>query len=209
MAEMLEISARNYQRLENGEVEPKLETLSKISKILEIPIASFFECGSLINTSLLDFSTSAEIVEYINCSQSGLLSHLHFAKKLIEQDKLVQIQSDSELQVEMHGTEATLNDSFMKFAKVNSKKIDVDKYSTKGSIVDRWELAFRLKLKSALFENYYMLPSGFKAFQIYHYNLTPNPDNPRSECYLRDITDRHNLETWMKSILTNKLSLNV
>jgi transcriptional regulator with XRE-family HTH domain len=210
MSELLGISTRNYQRLELGEVEPKLETLSKISKILDVPMATFFDLGSVTLLSMNEFLTREEVISAGEISKENNYSDLNYVGNLIEKDKMQKFENEPKLQIQMQGTYALLNDTFASFAKTKSTKINVDEILIRGSVVDRWEMAYRLKLKSAMYENYYILPVGFKAFQIYHFNLNPNPDNPTSDCYLRDITDRYNLEAWMKSIVTNNapISLN-
>lgn len=205
MSELLGISTRNYQRLEIGEVEPKLETLSKISNILDVPMSTFFDLYSVNLLSINEFLTRDEIITASELLKTNKNSDLNYVKNIIEKDKLH--NGSGGYQIQMRGTEALLCDEFVAMAKTKSNRINVDETLVKGSVVDRWEMAHRLKLKSAMYENYYILPVGFKAFQIYHYNINANPDNPTSDSYLRDITDRCNLENWMKSVISNNIPL--
>lgn len=208
MSELLGISTRNYQRLELGEVEPKLETLSKISKILDVQISTFFDLGGVNLLSMNEFGTKEEILISKELALENKYSDMNYIRNIIQEDKKHKFENGSDFQVQMRGTDAVLNDSFKAHVKSNSSVINVDNAVINGSVVDRWEMAHRLKLKSAMYENYYILPIGFKAFQLYLFNLNANPDNPTSECYLRDITDRYSLEVWMKSLVSNSFRMN-
>lgn len=209
MSELLGISTRNYQRLELGEVEPKLETLSKISKILDVPMSTFFDLESVTLLSMNEFSTRDEIISANKLAKENKYSDLNYVRNIIEKDKKQSFDKDPQFQIQMQGTEALFDDSFASFAKSKSSRFNVDDMLIRGSVVDRWEMSYRLKLKSAMYENYYILPVGFKALQIFHFNMNTNPDNPSCDCYVRDITDRFNLEVWMKSIVANSAPLNL
>jgi hypothetical protein len=81
----------------------------------------------------------------------------------------------------------------------NTGKLDLQKCSLVGSPVERWELIFRLKLKSIFVESLYLFPNGIKMFHSYHPNINANPDNPSSRCYARDVTARYDLAQWLKT----------
>lgn len=210
MAELLNISHRNYQRLECGEVEPKLETLSQISSILNISTSSLL-CSS--NVKVLDLSELSTYNEFKNFKEveqkAELLDHtLLFAKMLIENDKKINPNQLAPV-AKVEGDRAYLCPILKELIGSDTNQIDVDDFLMFGNCVERWEIVFRNKLKNPIIENTFIFPKGIFVFEEYHYNLNPSPDNPTTECLIRDVTDRHNLEQWVydQKYLKNGMSI--
>ncbi|QDK37980.1 helix-turn-helix domain-containing protein [Bdellovibrio sp. NC01] len=197
MAESLGVSSRNYQRLELGEVEPRLETLSRISKVLDISLSSLIRVTDSENLSIGDLATANEQMQFrdLNLQTQSSDQDLQLAERLIAKDRLD--LPTSELSAQLKGTTANLSDNLAKLVGASAAQIDIQPYVLEGSAVERWELVFRMNLKRALIRNSYLFPNGFIVFEEYHHSLNPNPDNPTSEIYIRDITARHNLEIWL------------
>lgn len=198
MAELIEISHRNYQRIEAGEVEPKLERLGLISKVLNIPVSNLL-CSS--NLKVLDLSEISTFNEYKNFkeieSESDYLNHsLLFAKMLIEEDKRIKPETIAPI-VRVEGDKAFLCPTLREHVGLNEERINIDDHLTFGTCVERWEIVFRNKLMNPIIENTLIFPKGVFVFEEYHYNVSPNPDNPTSECLIRDITNRHQLQDWI------------
>lgn len=203
MAEALQISPRNFQRLEMGEVEPKLETLGRIAKFLELPISSLIRMTELDEFSIAEVSSSAERVAYHELQQVLTTSQedLQFVHRMIELDKKQMPAESSRMAAEIKGTVATMTEDLAKLIGFENTVVDVQPYALRASTVERWELIFRYGLTEALIETMYAFPKGFKVLQHFHYKLNPNPDNPTSSMYVRDVTDRHTMSEWL-----NKLS---
>ncbi|MNT59188.1 hypothetical protein D3C72_1966750 [compost metagenome] len=106
-------------------------------------------------------------------------------------------KKDYEIRVD--GTMAMLSDSSAQLIGSLTKTLDIQVSSLTGSPVERWEFIFRNNLKSALVDSMYLTPKGVLTLQVYHYNLNPNPDHPTADSYVRDISERLNLENWIKS----------
>lgn len=205
MAEQLEISHRNYQRLEAGEVEPKLETLGQISKILNIPVSSLL-CSSQVK--VLDLTELASYNEYKNFKkidmEADYLNHsLLFAKMLIEEDKKINPNTVAPT-VRIEADKAFLCPVLKNHVGVAEDIIHIDDHLAFGTVVERWEIVFRNNLKNPIIENTLIFPKGIFVFEEYHYNMNTNPDNPTSECLIRDITDRFELEKWIVEYKTTK-----
>lgn len=202
MAEALQISPRNFQRLEMGEVEPKLETLSRIAKFLGLPISSLIRMTDLDELSISEISSTAERVAYHELEKTVTASNedLRFVQRMIELDKKRLPTESSCMAAELKGTVATMTENLAKLIGFESTVVDVQPYALKASTVERWELIFRHGLTEALIETMYAFPKGFKVLQHFHYNLNPNPDNPTSSMFVRDVTDRHAMTVWLSKL---------
>lgn len=203
MASALEISHRNLQRLERGEVEPKLETLQHISKLLDLPISTLIRPTNQESLLIQELGTSIEINSYTELQKVHLQNNadLDLLQKIISLDASQRPNSSSSLFAHLDGCTALVSDNLKALAQTSSNTIKVDDYLVFGSCVERWELLFRSKLNQALITNSYSFPSGFKIFEEYHYNLNPDPEGPSTECYIKDVTARHDLANWL---LVNK-----
>lgn len=200
-ADELGISFRNLQRLEVGEVEPKLETLHRIATRMNIHVSSFIKPTDAQNLFIKDVSTVTEFESFIeSCQKSSSKNEiLNFSERLIQQDK----QTDKmvlNLSAQIDGTRFILSEALAQLTGVTEIQSEIDKYIAFGSSLERWEYVFRSNMDKAVIQNFYFFPKGFKVFEEYHFNLKPNPDSPTSECYIRDITARHELETWLKLV---------
>lgn len=199
MAEELGISSRNLQRIEMSEIEPKLETLYLIANYLKISVSSLLRPTTEMSLNIACFSTIKELhhfkeqIEKANPTDDILL-----AKKLLIKDHLEKIDGKSNLIAGLEGSIVTLSEDLSALTGLATKGEDINRYVKYGTATERWELVFRAKLTQAVIQNQYIFPKGMKVFEEYHYNLKPNPDAPTSECYIRDITHRHDLETWLK-----------
>lgn len=205
MAELLSISHRNYQRLETGEVEPKLETLSQISKVLNIPVSSLLCSSDVKVLDLSELSTYEEFKKFHAVDkESSLFDHgLRFGQFLIEQDKLIKPESIAPF-ARTEGDKAYVCPILKKHVGLQEDVVNVDQYLAFGNCVERWEIVFRHNLKNPVIEDSFVFPNGFFVFEQYHYNHNPNPDNPTTECLIRDITDRQKIETWIRNSQNNK-----
>lgn len=198
MAELLNISHRNYQRLENGEVEPRLETLSQISSILNISTSSLLCSTNLKVLDLSELSTYNEFKKFKEVErEADLVDHtLLFARMLIENDKKINPNQLAPV-AKVEGNKAYLCPTLKELIGTDSDQIDIDDYMMYGNCVERWEIVFRNKLQNPIIEDTFIFPKGIFVFEEYHYNLNTSPDNPSTECLIRDVTDRHNLEQWV------------
>lgn len=203
MAEQIQISTRNFQRLENGEVEPKLETLQKIARVFGMPIAALIRPTDE-NILLVDDLSSHRERNNLNevsaeVKQAG--TDLQFAEKIILQDSYQGLPNDFEVMASLDGPMMTITQKLADISGLCPRsKSNLDDYSLDGSSVERWEFIARARIKTALIRNFYMFPSGFRAIESYHPNIDANPDSPRSECFVRDITARYELEQWLSQI---------
>lgn len=199
MAIAIGVSLRNFQRIEVGDVEPKLETLNKIARFLELPVSALIRWTHHEHLNLHDLATSAERAEFRTLQKETLSagSDLQFVEKMIAKDSALPMTTD--LQCEIVGTDLMVSNELAQQMGVESSKLDLQKCSLIGSPVERWELVFRLNLKSIFIENLYLLPSGVRMYQSFHPDINPNPDYPRSRCYVRDVTARHDLAQWLKT----------
>lgn len=196
MANALQISHRGLQRLEAGNHEPKLETLQKISEFLEIPISALLRPTSNDNLQIKDFTTDNEFIE-LNELLKDTEADVTFAKKLIMQD---QSHPDFKLHAELDASRVWLSPELARITGTSTEIRTIDSHVLYGSSFERWELVFRLNLKKAVIHNHYMFETGYKVFEEYHYDLRPNPDAPTSKCVIRDVTHKHELENWIRSV---------
>lgn len=206
MAEALQISPRNFQRLEMGEVEPKLETLGRIAKFLELPISSLIRMTAVEDLLISDVSSSTERTNYrdLNNVVTYDQEDVRFVQRMIELDKKRLPNESSGMAAELKGTVATMTENLSALIGFENSVIDVQPYALKVSTVERWEIIFRYGLTEALIETMYAFPKGFKVLQHFHYNLNPNPDNPTSSMYVRDVTDRHHMTVWLSQLSLGK-----
>jgi transcriptional regulator with XRE-family HTH domain len=200
MANILGISARNFQRLEMGEVEPRLETLIRIADALSIQVSSLIRNTDQESLSMYDVSTYSERVRFQELDQKSHATNedLKFIEEIIEKDR--RMIPSNELEATMAGNIVTLSEKASQLFGLTSSTFDVQQYVMVGCPAERWEYAFRYNLKRAILENVYWFPNGIVMLQSYHHTMNPNPDNPTSEIYLRDISGRHNLENWLKNL---------
>ncbi|WP_413288197.1 helix-turn-helix domain-containing protein [Bdellovibrio sp. HCB337] len=205
MAEALGISTRNFQRIEAGQVEPKLETLMRIAKILEISLSSLVRPTDASMLMVRDVSSAEETAVFQELQKATTANNedLNYAEKLIAQDRMTGMP-DKSLQAQLTGTVAKISGDLANLIGTDSHTIDIHPCVVFGSAAERWEFVFRNNLKQAVIENTFIFPKGLKVFQEFHYNMNPNPDNPTSEIYIRDITESQNLATWISHIKTKK-----
>jgi len=204
MAEALGISSRNLQRIEAGEVEPKLETLICISKVLDIPVSSLIRPTDTNVLSIQEVATSEELDIFQELHRGNVATgeDLSLAEQMIANDRT--LRPSATLQAQLHGTVATCSEKLSELIGIKEQKIDIHPYVVFGTAAERWEFVFRHGLRQAVIENAYLFPNGIKVFQEYHYNLNPNPDRPTSEIYIRDITENYNLSVWLKQMKTKR-----
>lgn len=205
MSELLQMSPRNYQRLENGEVEPQLSTLSKICHVLKIPITVFANTNELNIYDLREVATADETTDFLERQKISTLNEdIQFIKNIIAADckgETAQMAMRASVKANKAFIDDQLRDHYFKS---DSSEIEIDQYLIGKSCVEIWETVFRLKLNRVIVENAYLLPVGFKVFQEFHYDVNPNIENPTSECFMRDITDRRALEYWLRSHLNTR-----
>lgn len=195
MANALQISHRGLQRLEAGSHEPKLETLQKISELLNIPISALLRPTSLDNLLIKEFSTETEFSELQEILKDSD-ADVAFAKKLILKDHQ---NPDFKLHAELDASRVWLSAELAELTGSNTEIRSIDSYVLYGSSFERWELVFRMKVNKAVIQNHYLFPKGYKVFEEFHYDLRPNPDAPTSKCVIRDITHKHELENWIRN----------
>lgn len=207
MAEALDISTRNFQRLEMGTVEPKLETLIRMARFLEIPVSALIRQTDQHNLAVYSISSFRERAEFADLDQKTLRSNqdLKFARKIVKQDQLLIPTSHFEFRLD--GTTVTLPEATAKLVGQQTNKSDILSWSITGSLVERWEYIFRHNLKSAVAENMYLCPKGIMTLQIFHHSIDPNPENPTSDAYVRDVSERHSLEMWLRNFQVAKAFL--
>lgn len=202
MSSLLEISPRNYQRLEMGEVAPKIETLHQISQILQIPITSLisFKDINLCDIEQLSSKKERNALQDLNPFQH---EDLQFAISLLKKDQLEKAINVKDLSKRANsvvdGLYSCVDDTLAKELGLKNQTFKVDDYLIDAHIIDRWEAVFRLNLKKAIIESTYLFPCGIKVLQGYHYELSPTPDSPKSKCILKDVTYRYELTNWIKN----------
>ena len=202
MSQMLDISHRSLQRLEIGEVEPKLDTLNNISKVLGISLTSLLRPTDESSLFLKSFATKDEYVDYVVQSQEATQQNkdLGFAQKLVAYDKLLKADTTTGLSARIAGSKVSVSTALGNLTGTGEVISDIDQHIAYGSSLERWELIFRMQIKQAVIQNYYYFPTGFKAFEEYHHCVSPNPENPVSELFIRDITHRYQLEQWLHNL---------
>lgn len=205
-ADAIGISFRNLQRLEAGEVEPRLETLNLIATYMKIPVSSLIRPTDEINMFIKEVSTCHEQNYFVHFHNEALIlgDDLMLAQKLIQQDSIHSF--DKSFYAFLDGTKVQLSEELSLITGVTEQNSEIDNYVAFGTSLERWEYVFRAKMNKAIIQNYYFFPKGFKVLEEYHFNLKPNPDSPTSECYIRDITARYELESWLKLVHANRLS---
>jgi len=209
MSEILGISHRNFQRIEAGQVEPRLETLACIAQYLKVPISALIRPTSRENLLIQDVSTRYEQIDFTTLDQISLATNddLNFVAKMIERDEQILPTKENAFEAEIHGTTMTMSDDLAKLIQAPNSTLDIDQCSVVGNVVERWELLFRLNIKKIVIENIYSMPVGIRIFKSYHHTINPNPDNPWLRFYTRDTTERHRLEKWLKENLKRSLKL--
>ena len=206
MAQLLEISHRNFQRIEAGTVEPKLETLGQISTLLRIPISALFFSNEL---NISDLSTQKEYKEFEKLTKSDLNSDsiFRYANNLIDEDKKNKTFSEHS-NIEVIGDKAVLSPDLCHLVGLKKNTVNIDDHLLIGNCVDRWDYVFRNNIKNAVIENSLLFPKGLFVFEEYHFNTSANPDNPTSKCVVRDVTARFNLSSEMNILKSKKQRLN-
>lgn len=202
MANDIGISFRNLQRLENGEVEPKLETLNKIASYMQISISSLIRPTDGQILSIREHLTSKEYYSFkdFNLKSMLTLGDIKFVQNLVKDDQQERPRPELGLYAALDGTSVVFSSKLGKLTGITSKYNNVDSFVVTGSCMERWEYVFRAKMKQAHIENHYLFPNGFKVFEEFHFNLRPNPEAPTSECFIRDVTSRYELEQWLRMI---------
>lgn len=199
LADILGISLRGVQRLELGEVEPKLETLHKISDYMKISINSLLRptCKDLL--MIRELTSGHEFEDLLSTFKQN--DDVSLVQHLLREDDVANIHPDKKLHAQLEGNRVRLSSDLAQLIGTGNVICNIDDYITHGSALERWEFVFRAKLNQAIMQNFYYFPNGFKVFKELHYNIKPDPDSPSSECYIRDITHRYELEKWMKEII--------
>lgn len=204
-ADELGISYRNLQRMEVGDVEPRLETLSRIANYMNIPISSLIRHTDDKNLFIKEFSANNEHKEFFELQKNdpNQCGDLKLAQRLIKQDSLELVNKSQ--YAFLDGTKVQLSPDLSELTGITDQNSDIDNYIAFGSALERWEYVFRSKMSRAVIQNYYFFPKGFKVFEEHHFNLKANPDSPTTECYIRDITARHELESWLKLVHAGRI----
>lgn len=199
MASALDISSRNFQRFEIGQVEPKLSTLFRISRLVGVPTSHLIRPTTEKSLFRL-LSSKNELDGYTELDRSGNrdATDLKFTQTLVEKDRADDAIVSQEFGAFLEGNIAHLSPGMQKFTGISTEKCDIQPIVVLGSAVERWELAFRLNLRTIMIDNALLVPNGLKFVREHHVNLNPDPENPKSEVYFRDVTDRHHLEDWIK-----------
>lgn len=202
MSDDIGISLRNLQRLENGEVEPKLETLGKIASYMQISVSALIRPTDAQTLYIREHLTSKEYYSFKDFNLKSLLTHgdLKFVQNLITGDQMEPPKPELGLYAALDGSSVHFSAKLGELTGVTSKYNDVDSFVLTGSCMERWEYVFRAKMKQAHIQNQYLFPNGFKVFEEFHFNLRPNPEAPTSECFIRDVTSRYELEQWLRII---------
>lgn len=209
MAQRLGISERNFQRLELGQVEPRLDTLQKISTLLNIPVSTLLRPTEMSLFSMCDLSTHQEIEKCVGLKELNeqSLANLTWVHELLNPSADHEMAPRCPLHAKINGTKMHLSSELQAITGLNGDPHEMDDYLVYGSSVERWEVAFRKKLQKALIVNHFLFPQGYKVFEEYHYEINPEPDSLSSKCYVRDITANHSLEHWIKVEQTKSKSL--
>ena len=211
MANLIRISLRNYQRIEAGEVEPKLETLGLISEVLSLPISSLLFSDKLEVYGLKEWASIKEYQSILGIVNNGedKNSCFQFAHLLIEEDKKI-VPSSQALSIEVEGERAYLSPALCEMSGTSKELVNIDDHLVEGSCVERWEMVFREKILNPVIQNTLSFSSGVFVFEEYHFNMSIKPDNPRTSCIVRDVTNRSSLEHYLntqKAIFINKKNL--
>ena len=190
MAEAVHISHRNYQRLESGEIEPKLETVNRIAQFLKINPDSLVKPTNFNCLHFKKFEHADDFKKYINefyvPTNSEFLNDSranHFNSDI----ELRNSKSEILYQTHISGDSSVVCKSLIELTGAQDIK-NINDYVVSGNIAEQWEIVYRNNLNQAIVINCFMFPAGFKVFEQFHYHIDPNPTHPISSSLLRDIT---------------------
>ncbi|WP_246845098.1 hypothetical protein [Bdellovibrio sp. NC01] len=129
---------------------------------------------------------------------------LNFAQSVILKDQWRPFQMDASCMAKIEYNRASFTQKLAVDFGLPDNNNNLDLYNIDGTSAERWEFLYRAKISSALIQNFYVFPNGFRAIESYHPNISLNPDAPISECYVQDVTSRHELEQWLQKNVSSK-----
>jgi transcriptional regulator with XRE-family HTH domain len=205
MAETIGISHRNYQRIESGAAETKLDTLQKISCVLKVSIGSLIRPTNQSNLFIKDLSSNCERTDFSALQNNANItkSDIKFTNDLLTKDKFLPFDPDPSLMAYLDCNNAALTTKLAQDLGLSTANNNLDDYSINCTSAEHWELLFREKIRTARITNFYIFPIGFRAIDSYHPNIQCNPEAPISECFVKDVTYKYQLDQWLRGQLSS------
>lgn len=203
MAEAVSISHRNYQRLESGEIEPKLETVNRIACFLKINPDSLVKPTDCKTLHFKKFDSSDDFKKYINEFYVPMNTEFSTDSKSGAFNTEVELKNskgEKIFQTHTNGSSAVVCKSLIELTGVHDLK-NINDYILSSSIAEQWELIYRKNMNQAITINCFMFPTGFKVFEQFYYHIDSNPTHPISSCLIRDITSTESMDYWIQNYL--------
>jgi hypothetical protein len=192
------MSFRNYQRLENGDVLPRVDTLLRLSQELKLPPSTLLECLEKDGLGFIethsDFDLSA--FEVLKNRAAALEAQPMNSANLTTQDPSLTLEGFCHF--EMQGNLLVLDEHLHKKLQTPQNVMNLELYLVGARPVDIWEYISRKKIKTAKIITLLLTPSGFHFLEGYYYILSANPDNARALAMTRDCSDRFEFKDWVE-----------
>ena len=200
---------RTYQRIESGEVFPRLDTLLCIAHYLKIPFPITDSPPSPLQLGVVSMDptmSSPELLPSFEWAQ--LEGSLRSLAKSILDPHLKESQPRSDLfSFRLSSNICTLSPELKQYFGWQSDSFCIDDYIRGVRPVEIWEMAHRLQARVVLTKHAYNFPTYRKACVLaVNFVLQSSPDSPQAFGFMVDITSREEFSRILSSIHQDKSS---
>lgn len=198
---------RTYQRIESGEVFPRLDTLLCIAQYLKIPFPVTNTPPSPLQLGVVGMERSLASPELQTCQEwSQLDLALRPLAKSILDPHLKESQARSDLfSFRLSSNICSLSPELKEYFGWQGDSFCIDDYIQGVRPVEIWELAHRLQARVVLTRHAYNFPSIRKACILaVNFVLQTTPDSPQAFGFMVDITSPEEFSRILSSIHEDK-----
>jgi transcriptional regulator with XRE-family HTH domain len=189
---------RTFQRIENGEVFPRLDTLLTIAQFLKIPLSVANEMASPPQLGVLKTEANWQVQE--ERGMSRIQQHKQQLRPLAEAilkphlEELKTPPSSELLFYRLRSNICELSPELQAHMKWPTETMELDKFVQGVRLVDVWEMTHRMQAKVVLTRHIYNLPErGTVLVLAVNFVVQSDPASPEAFGYLINITSAEEL----------------
>lgn len=207
VAQGCNLGFRTFQRIENGEVFPRLDTLLTIAQFLKIPLPVANELASPAQLGMLKVEPNWQVQEVRGGNR--LQQHKAQLRPLAEsilkphlEELQVRAQSDF-LFYRLRSNLCEMSPELQAHIKWPSETISLDDYIQGVRPVEVWEMTHRMQAKVVLTKHVFKLPTiGHRLSLAVNFVVQSDPASPEAYGYLVDITSSEEMNKTFSLIHT-------
>lgn len=198
LAEEAGLSFRNYQRLENGEVMCRMDSLIQLSNLLEVPTGVLLDDVSLEVLGIIDVSHSNDFLKF----DELITQRLNVGPA--EMEKVFRaIPNDENIHFfDIEANKAIFDKRFQHRHGLPSHFHSTDTMIPSYKMVEWWQKIHQHSFRRVLTNNLFFINKKPVMAQVYHHIHSTDPRCPRSSGILIDKTQSSDLKNLLESSLS-------